>query len=129
MTPAPQEPTLKSITIISPIPSKGLGRVYLSRSAFLDEQNAVELGLIVRNDGGVAVRDAVVEVTATDSSQNRTYNGNTGTITPIYTNGTKSVVPYYHFTYNFRTPGEHTITFAALGLTQSVVLTAAEDTR
>lgn len=124
-----QQPiSMKSITIISPIQIKGLGRTYLSRPNIKDEFNYIELGLIVRDDSGKPIDNAIVTVTATDNSQNRTING-TGDVTPIYENNVKMITPYYHFSYEFKYPGEHTITFSAEGLTQSVILSVTEDTR
>ena len=120
--------SMKSITVISPIRGKGLERTYLSRSNIKDEFNYIELGLIVRNDAGKPVDNTTVTVTATDSSQNKTING-TGDVTPIYEDGVKIKMPYYHFSYQFKMPGEHIITFTADGLTQVVNLIIAEDTR
>jgi hypothetical protein len=123
-----QPTSMKSITIISPIATKGLGREYLSRAEIKDEFNYIELGLVVRDDADKVVKNVEVVITATDESQNKTLS-NTGNVTPIYVDGVKIITPFYPFSYAFKTPGEHIITFVAEGLTQSVTLTVAEDTR
>lgn len=123
-----QPTSMKSITIISPIAIKGLGRTYLSRPNIKDEFNYVELGLIVRDDNGIPVKNVTVVITATDSSQNKTIDV-TGDVTPRYEDGVKIKTPYYHFSYAFKTPGEHSITFTAEGLSKVVNFNVAEDTR
>lgn len=123
-----QPVSMKSITIISPIAIKGLGRTYLSRPEIKDEFNYIEIGLIVRDENGNPVKNAEVVITATDSSQNKTIDV-TGDVTPRYENGVKIKTHYYHFSYAFKTPGEHSITFTAEGLSEVVTFNVAEDTR
>lgn len=113
---------MSTIKIISPIPGKGLGREYKASSQVVDESNYIELGLVVRSDAGQSRNDLQVVITATDSSQNKTLNG-TGNETKIYNNGVAEVVSYYPFHYEFKTAGQHTITFSADGLTDHVELT------
>lgn len=113
---------MASIEIISPIPGKGTGRTYTAQPQVVDETNYVELGLIVRNDAGEPIKNAVVTITATDETQNKTLNG-TGNIYPRYENEVRILTPFYPFHYEFHTVGDHTITFSVNGMTQSVTFT------
>ncbi len=131
ITPAPepdplpiQQQSKASLEIVSPIPTKGLGRTYKASSQVIDELNYIYIGLIVRNDAGEPVKDVVVNVTATDGTQNKTLNG-TGNVYPRYEGDSKIITPYYPFNYEFKTGGDHTITFTALGMVKSVTLTVA----
>jgi hypothetical protein len=110
--------TMKTITIISPYSDKGLGREYIASPEVKDESNYIELGLLVK-EGEKFIRDAIVEVTATDSTQNKTFDG-TGSMTKIYIEGSKKFVPYYNFHYEFKTSGKHEITFECDGKKESV---------
>jgi hypothetical protein len=122
--PTPMTYTLK---IISPMANKGLGRQYVASPTVKDESNYIYLGLIVKDSQGQARNNVEVKITATDESQNQTITS-TGNVGKDYENGVKKIVPYYPFEYNFKTPGKHTITFAAEGLTESVELDVAENT-
>lgn len=90
------------------------------------DKSYVDIGLIVRDGDtsnshapGSNSRDNVeVIITATDSSQNKTLQG-TGNIRTITVNDT---VSYYPFSYEFKTAGDHTITFSSLGETTSITL-------
>lgn len=121
----------QSIKIISPIPGKGLHRKYTARPKILSESNYIELGIIVRDNKGNLIKDAIVKIEATDESQNQTIEG-TGNVKPIYENKTvkglhqsvKIKVPYYPFHYEFRTAGDHTITFIVDGKSESIKLKA-----
>ena len=118
------------IDIISPTPKSGLGRKHTT-SPELDEggkgnpMNEMNIGAILYGDDGEAIRNAVMTITATDASQNKTIDG-TGNVTPIYPNGQKNVVPFYSFHYEFKTVGEHTITFSSGGVSKSVTVTVSE---
>jgi len=116
-----------TLEVISPIRGKGLDREYLARDEVKDEANYIELGLVLRANGEI-VKDAVVEVVATDTDQNKTLNG-TGNMTTIYVNGAKRVVHFYPFHYEFKTAGNHTITFTHEGQNEVVNLEVAEDNR
>ena len=118
---------MKAIQVINPIPGKGLGnREYTAQPEVIDESNYIELGLIVLDENGKETDKATVSVTATDSSQNKTLVG-TGNITPRYEdNGSKRMVPYYPFHYEFKTVGTHTITFESDGMTKSVTVEVGE---
>lgn len=117
-----------TLEVVSPIPIKGLGREYLWRPQVKDEYNYVYIGLIVRLDGE-PVKDREVEIEATDSSQNKTLNG-TGNVYPVYVNGAKVIIPYYPFNYEFRSGGDHQITFSTHGIKATVNFpNVAEDTR
>ena len=115
------QPSMKSLTIISPIPGKGLGREYIAGSQVIGEENYIELGLIVKDDAGNPIKDIIVEIEATDSTQNKTLNG-TGTVKKIYDGEVPTLTPYYPFHYEFKTAGDHVITFKADGLIESVTL-------
>ena len=45
---------------------------------------------------------------------------------PRYENGVKIKTHYYHFSYAFKTPGEHSITFTAEGLSEVVTFNVAK---
>lgn len=126
----PQEPSKKSITIISPINGKGLGRTYLSRPEIEDEANYIELGLVVRDDAGELTNGVEVVITCTpDSTQNKKMF-NTGNVTKIFEKSNKIFeVYYYPFRYEIKTPGEHTIKFESEGLTEIIKISAEEDKR
>ncbi len=124
-------PSKASIAIISPIAGKGIGpRMdfngtdvgYVASSTVENESNYIVLGLIVYDDAGENTRTAVVTVTATDASQNKTMNG-TGNQKTMYYDGIAKVMWFYPFSYDFRFAGQHTITFSANGMTESVTLT------
>lgn len=123
-TPVTASPaSLKSLEIFSPMPNKGLGRDFTANPEATDDSNSLELGLIVRDDTGKATSIADVEVTATDKSQNKTM-AVTGNIAKIYVDGEKQTVPYFPFSYLFKTSGDHTITFSANGMTKQVTINA-----
>lgn len=131
--PAPQstmpEPvSLAKIEIISPVPSKGLGRVYKTSGEYDDRgeaYNELYIGAIVYNEAGKPTKDLTVTITATDETQNSVVNG-TGNTTALVTQGSSTQVPFYKFNYQFKTLGEHTITFEAIGLTKSVTVNVTE---
>lgn len=116
-----------TLEIISPVAGKGLGRPFkkMDGDEYVDESEHVYLGLIVRNAKGVALRDSVVEVVATDESQNASLEG-TGNVTKWLVNGEYKKTPFYPFDYKFKTAGEHTITFKAHGLETSVTIEVSE---
>jgi len=117
-----QNTSMTTIEIISPIGGKGLGRTYQASPEIVDELNYIEIGAIIRNEDGVVVKDATVVVEATDASQNKELVG-TGDLTPIYPNGKKTFVSYYPFHYEFKTSGDHTITFTTNGVSEEVTVT------
>lgn len=113
-----------SIKIVSPIGMKGLNREYAARETPLDEKNTLFIGAVVTNSEGEVVNDAVVKVTTSDESQDREING-TGDFW-----GNPHNVYYYPFTYEFRTKGDHKITFTAEGVSESVTISVPDaDTR
>ncbi|MEK9207209.1 MAG: peptidoglycan-binding domain-containing protein [Patescibacteria group bacterium] len=114
--------SLASLKIISPTNGKGLGRKYVANKEIVDESNYIELGFIVRNDVGESMRDAKGVIEATDEDQNKTLIG-TGNVTKIYNGEIPESVYYYPFHYEFKNAGQHTITFTANGMTESVTLT------
>jgi len=114
--------SMTTIKIISPIAGKGLGRIYTAQPQIVDETNYIELGLIVRDDAGEPIKNAVVIITATDDTQNKTLNG-TGDVLPQYENEVRIITPFYPFHYEFKTVGDHTITFSVNDITDSVTLT------
>ena len=131
--PAPQptmpEPvSLAKIEIISPVPSKGLGRVYKTSGEY-DERgepyNELYIGAIVYNEAGKPTKDLTVTITATDATQNSVVES-TGNTTAMVTQGSSTQIPFYKFNYQFKTLGEHTITFEAIGLTKSVTVNVTE---
>ncbi len=117
--------SMKKIEIISPIRGKGLDREYVANSQVENESNYVELGLVVYDDAGEITKMDKVVITATDETQSKTIN-TTGNVTRIYTNGVEKTVYYYPFHYEFKTAGDHIITFEANGLSESVTLKVTE---
>lgn len=102
--------------------SEVTGRKYTAQPQVVDETNYVSLGLIVRNDAGELVKDAIVTIIATDETQNETQNG-TGSVIPLYENGVRIITSIYPFHYEFKTVGDHMITFSVNGMTKSVTFT------
>ncbi len=148
-TPAPVPISKANIEIFSPTPGKGLGRQYKANnyqinpdgtlaqgSATPDDSNSIVLGLIARNDNGDAVIKYDVTIEATDPPNPdcfscRRFIKGTGTdqtgigaVTKIYKDGVPETVSYYPFLYEFKTSGQHTITFSANGFSKSVTVTA-----
>lgn len=110
-----QTPVPTSIEIFSPINGKGLGREYHAAPEPIDESNYIYIGAILRDQNGNLIENVVMEITATDSSQNKTLNG-TGTFSPKI-NG-----KYYPFNYEFHTSGTHVITFSVGQVSKSITL-------
>lgn len=111
-----------TLEIINHISGKGANKVHAFNPKGLeDEDDYVELAAVIRNENGEALKDKIVIITATDSSQNRTYN-ETGVIRRIFRNGERRHTPIYPFHYEFKSEGKHTITFTCEGVSQSVEL-------
>lgn len=111
------------IEIMNPIPTKGLGRQHVASSTVQNEDNYVVLGAIVYDAEGKVDKTAVVTISATDDTQNKVENGS-GELVTIYTDGVKEQVYGYVYSYDFKTAGDHTITFSANGLSKEVVINA-----
>lgn len=124
-----QAPVMQpQILIKSPLPGKGkLDRKYEARSTPQDELNEIYLGaVLVKADGSIENEEDMV-ITATDETQNVTKNG-TGNMSTF--GDPDNPKYYYPFRYEFRTVGQHTITFTALGVSESVTINVEkEDTR
>lgn len=105
-------------------------RQYLAepQQNLVDEYNYVELGLIVRNEAGEALKDVVVSVHTTDPEQNKEING-TGDVRKIYKDGNPTLTPYYAFTYTFKTVGKHEIIFETNGTAVTQTFEIAKDDR
>ena len=116
---------MTTLEIFSPIPKKGLGREYTAQPEIVDESNYIELGLILRNESGENIKDMEVVITGTDSQFNKTLNG-AGNMGKVYKNGVPESIHYYPFHYEFKTVGDHTITFTADGQEESVTVTVTE---
>lgn len=117
------------ILIKNPIPGKGFkpGREYRFRSEPLDESNEVQLGAVLVNSDGSINNTAVVTVTASDESQNKTIDG-TGNVSSF--GDPNNQQHYYPYRYVFYEPGPHTITFASEGVEASITIdNVVEDTR
>ena len=113
-----------TIEIFNPIPGKGKNKAHAHNPKGLeDEEDYVELGLIVRDEQGEAVRDRLVTVAATDSAQNKTMDG-TGAYRRVFRNGKRPHTPFYPFHYEFKSEGKHTVTFTCEGVSASVELQA-----
>jgi endoglucanase Acf2 len=122
--------TQAHIEIVSPIPGKGLGREFLARADIKDEKNYVSIAAILFKEDGSVDQTSEMSVVTTDELQNKTREG-TGTLwNNRYVDGTQQPAYVYPFDYHFKTVGDHTITFAAAGLTASVTINVpAKDTR
>jgi len=118
-TPTPVIISMESLKIISPIPSKGLGRTYVASPEVINDSNYIELGLVVRNNNGESIKNVLVVIESTDASQNKNLEG-TGNITTIYNNGIPETVYYYPYHYEFKTSGVHEITFKSNGMIEMV---------
>lgn len=111
-----------TIEIFNPVPGKGQTKVHAHNPKGIeDEEDYVELGLIVRNEQGEAVKDRLVTVNAPGSQQDKTMNG-TGAHRKVVRNGARVSTPFYPFHYEFKSEGKHTITFSCEGVTASVEL-------
>ena len=116
------------IDIINPLAGKGSNVPHSTSPAFDQSgnpKNEMDIGAVLYADDGNATGHPIMTITATDATQNKTIDG-TGNVTPIYVNGQKNVVPVYSFHYEFKTAGEHVITFSANGVSQSITVTVSE---
>lgn len=119
--------SLGTIEIVYPVTRANLNIPHLARATPLDETNYVIIGAIYRNAEGVNDRSATMTITTDDGTQDKTLVG-TGIFDPTldYPNGAY----YYGYQYDFTTVGNHVITFACNGVSQSITLTVnEEDTR
>lgn len=91
-------------------------------SAYPDNGD-VTLKAVLYNDDGSVNQSAVMQITATDARQNKTFNG-TGNVVTFYEDGQKQQVYGYVFGYHFLSPGSHAITFSANEVSKTVTLTA-----
>jgi hypothetical protein len=118
------------------MPQHGLGREFvandfaynpdgtLSKGTEPTDANSIDIGIVIRDQNGNAVKDQTVNVTATDGTQDKTIKG-TGDQTKVYVDGNPQTVPYYAYHYDFKTAGDHTITFTAdSGAVATVTVTA-----
>lgn len=140
-TPAPEsQPAAAApsytMEIISPMPAHGLGRHYVANDYAYNpdgslkqgtepkDENSIDIGVVVYDQNGQPQQDITITITATDKGQNKTLSG-TGNVTKIYPNGEPQTVHYYPFHYDFRSVGDHTITFTLpTGESKTVTLTA-----
>ena len=122
--PAPSTPASQArIDVVSPIAGKGLNREYVHSDEIKDESNYMVIGAVVYDDNGQPTATPTVNITATDNTQDAIEVG-TGDVATIWPDGNRTVVPVYTYSYNFKTAGDHTITFTANGITKSVTVTA-----
>lgn len=117
---------MKTIEIIDPIENKGRNRKFIVDADPHNDDSFVYLGAVVRDENGSALRNATVNITATDETQNKIIES-TGNQKKAVIDGAKVILPFYPYTYQFRTAGKHTITFECEGVTELVEL-SAEDT-
>lgn len=99
---------------------------------FPNESNYADLGAVLYNPDGSVNNTARMTITATDSTQNKTYGGlgekqyptygGTGTVQWYWIDGSKKQRYFYPYRYEFKTAGKHVITFEADGLTASMEL-------
>lgn len=135
---------MTTIEIINPADGKGLGRNYVAYDwdefnkpgvadserpvgfKFPTEENYIYIGAVCKDESGSPVRDAQVQIVATDTTQNKTLNGSGSTTDVLDNLGQKSKVIFYPFTYQFKTSGDHTITFTCNGVSQAVTVTVSD---
>ena len=115
---------LAKIEIKNPIGLKGLGRDLKYRAEPKDELNEIFIGAVLYNPDGSVNQTERMTVTATDSSQDKILEGTGNMSTFGDINNPKF---YYPFTYQFKTPGVHKITFSALGVTEEVSVNVTEE--
>lgn len=108
---------------IHPIQRNGLSKEYKANPEPTEKENFIVLGAVVYDANGNVDRDAVVTITTSDATQNKVKNG-TGDVVTIYPKDEKLQVLGYKFNYDFKTPGNHTITFSANGLSKEVTINA-----
>lgn len=133
----------KAIEIIAARGSRDLNREFVAISPenlvhiqnnepgnWISDDNFINTGIVFMDGQSEDIstdraRSRVVTVTATDSTQNKVING-TGTMsTTLYRKQGPALSGYYYpFTYEFRTPGVHTITFTTEGLSKTIEFTA-----
>lgn len=120
---APQ-PSGYTIQIVAwPGPVTQVTRTFIASSTLqkatddTTDNSHINLGAILLNPSGKAVNDATMTVITDDDSQNETIDG-TGNAYG------RPAVAYYPFSYVFKTVGSHTITFSAMGATNSITLQA-----
>lgn len=98
-----------------------LNTEHLARTTALDGKNFIIIDAMLTDSNGNNDNTSPMTVTATDESQNTVIDGTGSNINGKY---------YYEYRYFFKTTGDHTITFAADGVTQSVTISVnSEDTR
>ena len=89
--------------------------------------NAIAVGAVLYGEDGEPTRTAVVAITIKTPTTEKTISvQGTGAMVPIYPNGQKRVVPVYIFHYEFKTAGEHVITFSSGGVSRSVAVQVGE---
>lgn len=87
-----------------------------------DASNSVVIKVLVYDDAGNI--NGTENVSVTVDGNTKVLNG-TGDVATIYKGTNRLVVPAYVYNYEFRTAGDHTITFTTgTGLSQSITLTA-----
>lgn len=86
------------------------------------DNNSADIRAIVYDVEGKPTNQPTVVITATDRSQDKTLKG-TGNVMAVYNaDGQKNVVPVYVFHYEFRSSGDHQVTFSTNGLSQSITI-------
>lgn len=107
---------MTELKTINPMRGKGFeeSKQYLAREQVKDELNYIDIGLLVLDENGDAVRDVEVKITTPDKDQDKTLTS-TGNVYTEYVNGRKKRSYYYPFHYEFKTPGDHVITFESQG--------------
>lgn len=125
--PTPQQTVVQApdpIVVSLDIQSRGIAPLTgtkLARSEPFDEQNQVDFAVFVTDQNGNYIKSDTMNITATDSTQNKVLNG---------TGANEQGHYFYSFEYNFTSVGEHTVTFTIDGVTKSMSFDIEdEDTR
>lgn len=87
-----------------------------------NDKNSVDLAAVLYDASGSAIGTSEMRVTV-DSGSPTIFFG-TGNVRSIYVDGQKIRVPVYNFHYEFKTAGDHMVTFSANGMEKSITLTA-----
>ena len=117
--------SLARIDIINPVATKGLNRPH-STSPELDQggkgnpMNEIYIGAVVYGEDGEMTKSATVTVVVkSPTSEETSTREGTGAFV-------KPGVPFYPFTYVFKTAGDHTITFSSGDVSKSITVQVSE---
>ena len=113
-----------TIEIVSPMRGTGLDRgpgyKFIASPTSELLENYVEIGAVLRDSNGNVIKDEEMNILASDSEGNTIEKTLKGTST--FSRKVGDFV--YVFRYEFKTKGDHRISFASQGVTATITLTA-----